>query len=138
MKKIVTTDITPAKKSLDPKFRDLPNIIKPLVEEKSMEFVVKGDGPCFIRTTGAHIFGDEDEAPQLARDLNTHKAEYRQTYEEKISADFRMLVTIGIHGETKQFATSTEYFDWLQDSRKAAYMWRGCVDVIAMAQPQPK
>ena len=72
MKKIVTTDITPAKKSLDPKFRDLPNIIKPLVEEKSMEFFVKGDGPCFIRTTGAHIFGDEDEAPQLARDLNTH------------------------------------------------------------------
>ena len=103
------------------------------MEENSKEFVVKGDGPCFLQTTAAHIFGDEDEGPQLARDLNTHQAEYRHIYEQKIIADFPMLVTIGISGETKQFATSTEYFNWLQESRKAAFMWRGFVDVIAMA-----
>ena len=46
-KEKTTTEIIPEKKSLDPKFRELPTSVKALVEENSKEFVVKGDGPCF-------------------------------------------------------------------------------------------
>ena len=106
--------------------------MKPLVEENSKEFVVKGDGPCFLRTTAAHIYGDEEEWTQLARDLNTHQAEYRDIFTEKISADFPVTVQVGVKGETKVLQNSTEYFDWLQESRRAAFMRRGCVDVMAM------
>ena len=59
---------------------------------------------------------------QLARDLNTHQAEYREVYEEKISADFPLNITIGIGGETKLFKNSKAYFDWLQESQEAAFM----------------
>ena len=121
------------KRKQDPCPRELPDRVKPLVEINSKEFVVKGDGPCLLRTTAAHVFGDPDEGPQLARDLNTHQAEYRPHYEEKISADFPFTATIRVNGETKLLQNSTEYFDWLQESQNAAYMWRGCVDVMAIA-----
>ena len=97
----------------DPALRELPLCVKPLVEENSKEFLVKGDGPCFLRTTAAHLYGDEEEWAQLARDLNTHQAEYRETYTEKISADFPVTVQVGVNGETKVLQNSTEYFDWL-------------------------
>ena len=44
-----------------------------------------------------------------------------------------MEVTIGVNGELKVFETSEEYFDWLKESKKAAYMWRNCVDVIGLS-----
>ena len=93
----------------------------------------KGDGPCLYRTAAAHTLGDEEEGPGLARDSNTHQSEYREYYEEKIAADFPLTITIGVKGEFKVFETPTEYFDWLQESNRAAFMWRGCVDVIAMS-----
>ena len=62
----------------DPKLRDLPPIVKHLVPEGSEEYIVKGDGPCLLRTTAAHTTGDENEGPQLARDLNTHMSNYRE------------------------------------------------------------
>ena len=118
---------------MDPNLRNLPVSVKPLVEADSQEYVVKGDGPCFARTTAAHVYGDEDKGIELAMDLNTHLAEYRDYYEMKISADFSLKVTIGVKGESKVFQNSNEYFNWLQESKKAAYMWRTCVDVIAMS-----
>ena len=117
--------------SHDPNLKELPASVKPLVEEGSQEFVVKGDGPCFLRTTPAHIAGDEKNGPELARDLNTHQPMYRSYYEQKISADFPLKVTIGVQGQFKVFENSANYFDWLLESREAAYMWRGCMDVIA-------
>ena len=116
----------------DPNLRELPASVKPLVEEGSQEYLVKGDGPCFLRTTAAHVVGDQREGPQLARDLNTHQAEYRTIYEEKVSADFPLSITIGVQGQEKTFENSNDYFNWLQESHEAAFMWRGCVDVIAM------
>ena len=121
----------PEKKKSDPNLRELPENVKPLVEKGSMEYIVKGDGPCLLRTTAAHVVGDANEGPKLARDLNTHLADYRGVYEEKIAADFPLTVTVGVKGETKIFENATEYFDWLQDSSKAAFMWRGCTDIIA-------
>ena len=36
-------------------------------------------------------------------------------------------------GETKLFNNCEEYFDWLAESKEAVYMWRGCVDVLAIS-----
>ena len=44
----------------------------PLVPKGSEEYVVRGDGPCLLRKTAAHMAGNEDEGLQLKRDLNTH------------------------------------------------------------------
>ena len=113
--------------------RDLPTSVQAIVEENSREFVVKGDGPCLLRVTAAHISGDEEEGPQLARDLNTHQSEYRQYYKAKIVDEFPQTITLGTGETTKKFENSREYFDWLQESAEAAYMWRHCVDVIAIS-----
>ena len=77
--------------------------------------MVKGDGLCLLRTTAMHVMGDENEGPQLARDLDTHLSANRGYYEDKLSADFPLTVTIGIRGETKIFEHSSDYFDWLQE-----------------------
>ena len=123
----------PSEKKRDPKIRELPEIVKPLVEKDSEEYMVKGDGMCLISTTAVHIAGDENEAKQLARDLNTHLSNYRPIYAEKISADFPLTVTKGVQGEYKIFENSQDYFDWLQESEKAAFKWSSCVDVIAIS-----
>ena len=115
----------------DPNLRELPSSVKPLVEDGSQEYIVQGDGPCFLRTTAAHVMGDQRDGPQIARDLNTHQAEYRSIYQEKVSADFPLTITIGVQGQEKTFLNSNDYFNWLQESHEAAFMWRGCVDVIA-------
>ena len=81
-----------------------------------------------FKTTAAHIVGDEKFGPQIARNLNTHELEHRKYYKEKISADFPLTITIGVQGHYKTFENSSDYFDWLQESKEAAYMWRGCVD----------
>ena len=95
----------------DPNLKELPASVKPLVEEGSQEFVVKGDGPCFLRTTPAHIAGDEKNGPELARDLNTHQPMYRSYHEQKISADFPLKITIGVQGQFKVLEKSADYFD---------------------------
>ena len=130
MRKNPTSTKVPSIK--DPNLRELPADVKPLVEKDSKEFIVTGDGPCLLRTTAAHMYGDEEEWPQLARDLNTHQALYRGYWEDKISADFPCTITVGVNGETKELANSTEYFDWLQESRSAAYLLMSCIDVMAL------
>ena len=55
----------------DPNLRELPKSTKPLVAVGSKEYVIKGDGPCLLRTTAAHIPGDQDEGPNLPGTL-TH------------------------------------------------------------------
>ena len=37
-----------------------------------------------------------------------------------------------MNGETKEFKNSEEYFDWLQESKAAAFKWSSCVDVIGV------
>ena len=116
------TENLSAEKTKDPNLRKLPFSIQSIVEEGSEEYIVKGDGPCLLRTTAAHIYGDENEGPQLARDLNTHLSNNRDYNEEKISADFPLTVTVGINGEIAVFENSKDYFDWLKESRRAAVL----------------
>ena len=123
-------EIFPAK---DPNLRSLPVEVKKVIGEDRMEYVVKGDGPCLLRTTAAHLEGDEDKGIELARDLNTHQALNREVYKDKLSSsDFPMTVTIGVKGKTKTFTNADEYFDWLQEAKEASYMWRGCMDVMGI------
>ena len=117
----------------DPNLRSLPDEVKKILGDDNREYIVKGDGPCLLRTTAAHIEGDEDKGIEMARNLNTHLALNRELYKEKLSSiDFPMEVTIGVKGQTKSFSNSDEYFDWLQEAKEAAYMWRGCIDVMAI------
>ena len=97
--------------------------------------MVPGNGTCLIGTTAVHIEGDTENTTQLAMDLNTHIAMYRDIYLPKIEADFPLTVTIGVAGETKIFpkGQEQEFFDWLMSSPGAVYMWRGCLDIIALS-----
>ena len=118
----------------DPNLRDLPAEVKEIVGNERKEYMVKGDGPCLLRTTAAHTEGDEDKGIEWARNLNTHEALYRDYYNEKLSSnDFPMIVTVGVKGETKTFTNSEDYFDWLVQAKEAAFMWRGCIDVMAIS-----
>ena len=65
------------KNKCDPNLRELPEIVKPLVNKNYEEYLVKGDGPCLLRTLAAHTGGHENGGLQAARDLNTHMAGYR-------------------------------------------------------------
>ena len=77
-------------------------------------------------------FGDEDEGVNLARDLNKHLLNYKRYYVEKISADFPMTVKLGSGEKDKIFQNCEEFFSWLKGSDEATYMWRGCVDLVAV------
>ena len=55
----------------------------------------------------------------------------------KIAADFPFTAQIGIKGRTMRFEEGEEdlYFDWLLENKDAIFMWRGCVDVVAICNP---
>ena len=118
-------------KKRKPITRDLPTSVRDIVEEKSREYVVIGDGSCLLRATAVHTKGDETKGPQLAIELNTHQSMYREYYGGKI--EFPRTITFGPEEKTKKFESSGEYFDWLQESTEAVYMWRDSVDVIAIS-----
>ena len=46
-----------------------------------------------------------------------------------------MTITIGVNGEKKHFQKGQEqdFFDWLAEAPEAAYMWRGCMDIIGLS-----
>ena len=132
--KIISSSDEP-KRSKDPNLRELPEAVMSLVEKGSLEYVVTGDGPCLLRTTAAHTEGGEEGGPQLGRDLNTHQGMYRDEYIEKIRHLFPLEITIGVNGESKRFDIGQEqdYFNWLVSSKKSAFMWRGCLDLLGTA-----
>ena len=60
---------------------------------------------------------------------------YREVYLPKIEADFPLTVLIGTSGQTKTFDKGEEqdFFDWLVEDPSAVYMWRGCMDILAVS-----
>ena len=116
----------------------LPDNVKelpPLVKCKypnSREFCVIGDGACCLNCLAAWILLDPKEGPKLGRDMNTHIAEYRRYYKEKIS--FPLTVTLA-GGEIKVFQEGDEdnFFDTLVSSPEASYIWRESHDMLALA-----
>ena len=118
---------------MDPTVKDLPGEVKEIVSKGSKEKVIPGLGNCLIGTTEAHIAGDVENTTQLSRDLNTHMAMYRAIYLETMI--FPLDITIGVNGETKYFekGQEQEFFDWLLEAPEAAFMWRGCTDMLGLA-----
>ena len=130
-----TTEKKSATDKDDPNTRLLPKQVEQIVSKGSKEAIAPGDGTCLIGTTALHIEGDTEHRTQLAKDLNTHIGMYRDIYLPKIEADFPLTVTIGVAGKTKTFlkGQEQEYFDWLVGSLDAVFMWRGCLDIIALS-----
>ena len=123
---------TPTK---DPRVKELPTLVKQVVKKGSKEVESTGNGSCLIGTTALHITGDEEQTPDIARDLNTHIAQYRKHYLPKIEADFPLTITIGTNGLTKTFqkGEENEFFNWLAESKDAILMWRSCIDILAVS-----
>ena len=111
--------------------KELPEIVKRKCPD-SKEYFVIGDGACCLNCLAAWIFLDPKEGPTLGRDLNTHIAEYRPYYKNKLS--FPLTITNG-GGERQVFEEGEEdkFFDTLVTSSAASYMWRESHDMIAVS-----
>ena len=110
--------------------KDLPTCVSSLYPD-SLQYCVPGDGACCLNCLAAWILLDVSRGPQLARDLNTHLAEYKQYYINKLS--FPLTITIA-GGERIVFVEGEEndFFDMLVSSPEACFMWRGSADVIGL------
>ena len=115
---------------LPPNVRELPECVRRLYPD-SLQFCVPGDGACCLNCLAAWILLDVSMGPQLARDLNTHMAEYREYY--KLKLPFPLTITIA-GGERMVFDEGEEnhFFEMLVASPEASYMWRGSADIIAL------
>ena len=111
--------------------KELPEIVKRKCPD-SKEYCVIGDGACCLNCLAAWIFLDPKEGPTLGRDLNTHIAEYRPYYKNKLS--FSLTITNG-GGERQVFEEGEEdkFFNTLVTSSAASYMWRESHDMIALS-----
>ena len=116
--------------SLPSNVKELPTCVKSLYPD-SLQFCVPGDGACCLNCVAAWILLDVARGPQLARDLNTHLAEYRPYYINKLS--FPLTITIA-GGERIVYDEGEEndFFDMLVTSPEACFMWRGSADVIGL------
>ena len=110
--------------------KELPPSVKCLHPE-SVEFVVPGNGACCLNCLAAFIYLDPQEGPRLGRDLNTHSPTYRPEYLKRLT--FPRSVTVG-NGKILNFKEGEEskFFDTLVESKECSFMWRGCVDIVAM------
>ena len=115
---------------LPPNVKELPPCVKSLYPD-CVQFCVAGDGACCLNCLAAWILLDASLGPQLGRDLNTHLAEYREYYINKLS--FPLTITIA-GGEMKVFDVGEEndFFDMLVTSPEASFMWRGSADITGL------
>ena len=95
----------------------------------SLQFCVPGDGACCLNCLAAWILLDVSKGPQLDRDFNTHLAEYRLYYKDKLAFPLTFIIA---GGERRVFDEGEEnaFFDMLVTSPEACYMWRGSADII--------
>ena len=113
-----------------PNVSELPESVK-CIHPESWEFSVPGDGACCLNCLAAFIYLDANEGPKLGRDLNTHIATYREEYIKRLI--FPRSVKVG-NGKIIHFKKGEEerFFNTLVESKELSFMWRGCVDVVAM------
>ena len=123
-------EITQNVKHIHPDVKELPRNVK-ILHPECVEFIVARNGACCLNCLAAFIYLDPKEGPTLGRDLNTHIATYRRTYLKRLI--FPQSVTIG-NGKVLSFEEGEEdnFFDTLVESKECSFMWRGCVDVVAM------
>ena len=110
--------------------KELPQCVRTLYPD-SLQFCVSGDGACCLNCLAAWILLDVTQAPQLSRDFNTHLAEYREYYLQKLVFPLTIIIA---GGERKRFNKGEEndFFDMLVTSPEACFMWRGSADIIGL------
>ena len=69
-----------------------------------LEYCVPGDGACCLNCLAAWIYLDASQGPVLGRDFNTHLAEYRPYYRNKI-------VVAGGLQKTFKLGEENDFFD---------------------------
>ena len=118
----------------DPTVSELPVTVREFVSDGSKEAHSIPNGSYIIGSTSLHIAGDHHQTTFLARGANKHISSYRSYYLEKLQADFPLTLTIGTDGKKKHFKQCEEdrFFDWLVEAEEAEFIWRGCVDIIAL------
>ena len=75
--------------------KNLPDAVKSLHPD-CLEFCVPGDGACCLNCLAAWIYLDFTQGPQLGRDLNTHLAQYREYYKNKLVFPLTITVSGGV------------------------------------------
>ena len=110
--------------------KELPEKVKHLHPD-CLEYCVRGDGACCLNCLAAWIYLDETQGPQLGRDLNTHLAQYRPYYKDKLV--FPLTITV-LGGLLRTFdkGEEEEFFDYLLESPEASFMWRESADMIGL------
>ena len=89
---------------LHPNVKNLPDSVKRLHPD-CVEFCVPGDGACCLNCLAAWIYLDETQGPILGRDLNTHFAQYREYYTNKLVFPLTINISGGL---LKTFDTGEE------------------------------
>ena len=111
--------------------KELPPLIKCKYPD-SKEFCVTGDGACCLNCLAAWICLDPSQGPVLGRDMNTHIAEYRPYYKEKLAFPLTITIAGGKRVVCKE-GEEDKFFDTLVSSREASYIWRESHDMVALA-----
>ena len=103
--------------------KELPICVRQIYKN-SVQFCVPGDGACCLNCLAAWILLDVSQGPQLARDLNTHLAEYREYYVQKLVFPLTIIIA---GGEQKMFKKGEEndFFDMLVTSPEASFCGGG-------------
>ena len=100
--------------------KDLPHCVSSLYPD-SLQYCVPGDGACCLNCLAAWILLDVSRGPQLARDLNTHMAEYMEYYINKLTFPLTIIIAGGERAVYDQ-GEENEFFDMLVSSPEACFM----------------
>ena len=111
--------------------KELPELVKAIYPD-CKEFCVIGDGACCLNCLAAWILLDPTQGPVLGRDMNTHIAEYRPYYRNKLAFPLTITKAGGLR-EVFEAGDEDKFFDTLVSSPEASYMWRESHDLIALA-----
>ena len=101
----------------------MPQNIKHLVTNQSLQFQVNPDGACAANCGAAHIFQDAKEGPRLRMLMNNHMVSlWKQFYSKKIS--FPYVRQVGVSGKKVRFEEGEEEkFLLFLETEEAAFLW---------------
>ena len=111
--------------------KELPDLVKAKYPH-SKDFCVIGDRASCLNCLAAWIMLDPKLGPTLGRDLNTHIAEYRPYYKNKLAFPLTITKAGGVR-EVFEEGEEDKFFDTLVSSSEASYMWRESHDMIALS-----
>ena len=113
-----------------PFIKELPDVCRKIPGEGFCLYPVKGDGSCGPRCAAAWIFHDQSLGPYLARNINMDFVQNWEFWEPFFT--FPFVRQMG-NGKSTKCENKEELFDFLMNSSKGAYMWRGHEDFLVIS-----